>query len=268
MKRNLCTTAGLVALAILGAVALSSPAAASVGGATLANYKVDFSGTSSQDVFGGATFTMPAADSTNFNSTISGCCSFNQGAFDFSIQPIFFYGLPAKTPVVNTFYGLSWLGQTPSSDPSELHLVVGVGSAQASSLIGQSFDDDFSGFTPAFGDVPGGGPFTEQSMVDQLLYTAGLDQQFGLPPVPFSGPPTNLLYDFGVYLHAQGDSIVGGSGFTLLAFSNGQSLGTGLATIVPTASATPEPGTWALSMLGLAMAGAALRRRRIAAGAI
>ena len=259
MKRNSSTAGAIAALAILGGLALTPAPAAAALSIVFANYTVDFSGASDQDVFAGATFTMPAADNSIVNSTITSCCGYSQGAFDFLIQPVFFFGLPANTPVVNTLYGLSWLGQTPSSDPTQLHLVVGMDSAYAPDLIGQSFDDAFSGFSPPEG------PLSEQDVVDQLLYTAGLDQDFGLPPNPLGGPTTNLLFDFGSYLHDQGGSIVGGSGFTLVAFSNGQAVGTGQASIVSSGGppSVPEPTTWTLSILGLALAGAALRRRRL-----
>jgi hypothetical protein len=257
--------AAFAALAFMGGIAFAAaPAAASTSTIVYADYNVVFSGSSTEDVFAGATFTMPAADSTNFNSTITGCCDMPAGSFAFNIQPVFFYGLPANTPVVNTLYGLSWLGQSPSSDPTQLHLVMGVDSAYAPGLIGQSFDDAFAGFTPPPGDLGVGESFSEQAVVDELLYTAGLDQDFGLPPNPFGGPKTNLLFDFGVYLHDQNASIVpGGSGFTLVAFSTGQSLGTGRASVVPTGAAVPEPGTWTLSIIGLALAGASLRRMRL-----
>ena len=259
MKSNGTIASALAALAILGGATLAStPASATVGGAVFADYTVDFSGSSSQDVFAGATYTMPSADSSITNSTLTGCCSYSQGSFDFSIQPVFFYGLPANTPVVNTLYGLSWLGQTPSSDPTQLHLVIGVDSAFAPNLIGQSFDDVFSGFTPDPVDTP----FSEQSVVDQLLYTAGLDQNFGLPPNPYGGPTTNLLFDVGNYLHDQGGSIVAGSGFTLVAFSNGQSVGSGVTTLTPLSSPTPEPGAWTLMIVGLLGLGSLLRRRQ------
>jgi hypothetical protein len=245
--RRTSATLGLLA----GLAFAPQLAAASTVSVVNANYTVGYTGASDYDVFAGATFMMPSADSGIANSTITSCCSFNAGEFGFSLSPVFFYGLPADTPVSTSLYGLSWIGDTPSSDPTQLHLVVALDSAFATGAVGKSFDDAF------------GGGFAEQDVINELLYVAGLDQDFGLPSSPYGGPQTNLLFDFGSYIHDAGGSITDGTNFTLVAFSDGQAVGRGTSGFTPLGAAVPEPGAWALALLGCGMTGAALRRRRL-----
>ncbi len=232
---------------------------------TEADYTIHFGYLSPFDKSPAVIFTEPVdefpAEFAYSGRVINLAGNFPAGAGSLDLRPVFFNDRPADTPVVSVIYGLTTLdeftGAADLTDISALHLVLGLDSVFAATIVGQDFATAFASFTPSY--FPSG--TTETDFIKELLYIGGLDGQYGLPPSPFGGPQTNLLFDFGTALHTQGAAIASSlpflvsRPFTLLSFSQAQVIGTGQAQAQPLPSAVPEPATWLMLILGFGAIG-------------
>ncbi len=151
-----------------------------------------------------------------------------------------------KTDPITRAILLGVASDLPGDPTGQQHLVVFTNTAFAASAQGIAFGTLFP-------------TSNEAQLIAALLSMAngtGIDSDY------------DLLSNFasGVALTGpNGDAGFGlGDTFAAIAFSNGQTIGTGLlyATPAPT-NAVPEPATWATMMLGFGMIGLALRRRPV-----
>ena len=118
------------------------------------------------------------------------------------------------------------------------HLVVGVNNTYATTLVGVSFESIFTHSNEA----------TIISALDAIAADpSGLDSYT---------PVVNFEFSLSLRNAEFGSS----DPFTLVAFSNGQAIGTGSASVL--GAAVPEPAVWVSMILGLGGVGTALRRRR------
>ncbi len=247
------------AAGLFGLAALSATPSMAAG---LASYENVFTVTTTFDVGGAAVYAQPASDTGISGAQIGVGAPIPAGTSVFTHRPYFFSDVPLNTPSVTTIYGLTTLDPEVSiydlSDPTALHLVVSLANGFATSILGESFSDAFAGFT----SIDYADPLDEQNYINELLYISGLDQQYGLPSSPYGGPQTNLLFNFGSYLNAQGASLASGESFQMVAFSTATSIGTGYVSQNILSGAVPEPTTWAMLLIGFGMLGCMARRNR------
>lgn len=160
-------------------------------------------------------------------------------------------GFPFDTsnpPLFTYFLGV-WQDTVNSVD----HLVLALDTSYASALL--TANDDF---------VVTFAGFTESELIDALIL-------LGTPDLPTDDPgyaaqmaakddAFALLGDFSTLVQGQGGYFAANGGtFSLLAYSTPQQVGGGFTAQI---SAVPEPGTWAMLLLGFGLVGMALRRRR------
>ena len=114
-------------------------------------------------------------------------------------------------------------------------------------------EDDAASRVVAFGLTVGAQPFTAANVALRTL-AGGRLLVFGSIPGPAIGVDAfNLIFDR--------ENLPGAIfGYTLTGTSDG--FGYTRVTVVRLANAVPEPATWALMIVGFAVTGAALRRRR------
>lgn len=139
---------------------------------------------------------------------------------------------------VNTF-------ATSLAEPS-LHLVLAVNNSFAASLINQEFTTIFP-------------EYTEAGLIDALRTLSSGD---ATKEAKDAAVTSLFLFSDELYDRGANFNVTLSEGFSLVAFSQGQAAGTGQSSIVPIASAVPEPATWAMMIGGLAMIGGTLRRRQ------
>lgn len=158
-------------------------------------------------------------------------------------------------PLETFFLGLTDLvpGRLPGTTPGdELHLVVAVNNFFGASALGQEFLTMFPGWD-------------ELDLINALLVLSQPDLAEGEDGYEAQRDAVNaavdMLFSFSYTVYAsQGDFLIN-EGFTVLAFSQAQEIGTGTSSIT-LAAAVPEPGTWAMLILGFGMIGGLVRARR------
>jgi hypothetical protein len=147
--------------------------------------------------------------------------------------------------------------------PGQKHLVLMVSNEAASLSQGIAFGTLFP-------------TVTEEQVISALAFQTGVTRtdenaaewdaqssflgqftQDSLKNIPGPGGLTQSAW-FGLGAVVPGATTV--TNFTVMAFSDGQVIGTGLAKL-DTQSAVPEPGSMGMALAGLLIAGAALRRR-------
>lgn len=158
---------------------------------------------------------------------------------------------------LNTFFlGLTDLvpGRLPGTTPGdETHLVVAVNNFFGAGALNQEFSDVFLGWN-------------EMDLINALLVLSQPELAEGDDGYQAQRDAVNsavsLLFAFSDTVHSSNGDFLINEGFTVLAFSQAQQIGTGTSSITLAPSAVPEPGTWAMLILGFGMIGGLVRARR------
>jgi hypothetical protein len=149
-----------------------------------------------------------------------------------------------QPPVIQTyFFGLYEPATQGVGQPAEL--VMFVNNTFAAVAAGNDFATMFPGYS-------------------EPAVTQGLADDFCCDFIPPNYTPSEAAYIF-QFANAEGPSVsfVPGSDFSVITFSSGKIVGTGVSSVIP----LPEPAAWALMLVGFGGLGAAMRSRRRLAGA-
>lgn len=163
-------------------------------------------------------------------------------------------------PITSTYFlGVSDLGVQPTFEndsevPPEKHLIIAFNETFASGAVGSEFSSLFA-------------DYTETSLVDALVLLntpdLALDDPDRAAQLAAKEAAYGLLFNFSDTVVAQGGAFGSTDTFSMVSFSTGASFGsTGNSFTTEGPAVVPEPGAWALMILGFGAVGGALRRRR------
>lgn len=153
----------------------------------------------------------------------------------------------------------------PNDAPGQVHVVMMVGDAAATAARNVAWGTLFRGtleadIVDAIQLATSGRPFADiQPGLDTLFAFADGDARTGILVPP--GTPLSAWFALGAAQPGQTTT----SSFTVMAFSDGQVLGSGVASLAVAVAAVPEPATatmWLAALLLLLAAGTPLQRRR------
>ncbi len=180
----------------------------------------------------------PNPNPNGYGITFGGCCDYAGVGTTVITDPF------VKTnPIISNF--ILGVASHLAGDPAgQQHLVVFTNDSFAAGAQGVDFGTLFpnTNETTLINDLTTN---LDQAAVGDTVYNQAINDLFTFA----AGDAKNAGIGFG-----------SASSFSAVAFSSGQTIGTGLSFTSP----APEPETWALLMLGIGLIGAAVRARRTA----